>query len=54
MRWIAASIVFAALAFSYAISMPFRDCVAGYVTQAKATDATTRALAAMTCQVRRG
>jgi hypothetical protein len=54
MRWLAASIVFAALVLSYAISMPFRDCVAGYVTQAKSDDDTTRALAAMTCQVRRG
>ncbi len=54
MRWMTASIVFAAAVLSYAISMPFRDCVAGYVTQAKACDAATRALAAMTCQVRRG
>lgn len=54
MKWLAASIVFAALVLSYAISMPFRDCVAGYVTQAKSDDASTRALAAMTCQVRRG
>jgi hypothetical protein len=54
MKWLAASIVFAALVLSYAISMPFRDCVAGYVIQAKSDDASTRALAAMTCHVRRG
>lgn len=54
MKWIAASIVCSALILSYAISMPFRDCVAGYITQAKSAEASTRALAAMTCQVQRG
>lgn len=54
MRLIAASIVLSALILSYAISLPFRDCVAGYITQAESSEASVRALAAMTCQVQRG
>ncbi len=54
MKWLSASILLSALILSYAISLPFRDCVSGYITQAKSSEASVRALAAMTCQVQRG
>ena len=54
MRWIAVSIVFAALILSYAITLPFRDCVSAYVTKAGDDGVSTRATAAWMCQVGKG
>jgi len=54
MKWIAASILCSAAVVSYFITMPFRDCVAGYVIQSKSSDAVSRGMAAMTCHIGRG
>jgi len=53
MRLIAASIVCSALIIAYAINLPFRDCVSGYLERAEKTDSSTKALAAMTCHLGR-
>lgn len=54
MRWIAVSIVLAALILSYAITLPFRDCVSAYITKAGGDDVSTRATAAWMCHMGRG
>ena len=50
MRLLAASILLSALILSYAVTMPFRDCVSGYMSLATSSDAKTQGAAAMTCK----
>jgi len=53
MRWIAASILFSAVLVSYAITLPYRECVNGFVAQNGGDSSVgAKRMAAIACKIK--